>query len=211
MNFRRCKFFRLLDRVIAGEVAMLVVAHKDDPLARCGFELIEWRAGKHGCENVVANQESLSPQRELVEDLLAIVDVFFAPPGPLIRSIQAIHAFVAETDLDNIDLSIGGDAVTACGVQHFSEGLDPGGRDDFEAEQHEFATLFGVGDEGMEGVVSVGPVLATGLVWVPAEGATIFVAQCPAFDRFDAGPVFDADEDAVFLGGQWRCEHIEFP
>jgi putative resolvase len=75
MNFRRRKFLQLLEQVIAGEVSMLVVAHKDR-LARFGFELIDWLAGKHGCEIVAANQESLSPRRELVEDLLAIVDVF---------------------------------------------------------------------------------------------------------------------------------------
>ncbi len=54
---------------------MVVVAHRDR-LARFGFELMGWLATKHGCEIVVANQESLSPQRELVEDLLAIVRVF---------------------------------------------------------------------------------------------------------------------------------------
>ena len=36
MNFRRRKFLRLLDQVIAGEVSMLVVAHKDR-LARFGL------------------------------------------------------------------------------------------------------------------------------------------------------------------------------
>jgi hypothetical protein len=40
MNFRRRKFLRLLDQVIAGEVSMLVVVHKDR-LARFGFELID--------------------------------------------------------------------------------------------------------------------------------------------------------------------------
>lgn len=75
MNFRRRKFVRLLDQVIAGEVSMIVVAYRDR-LARFGFELIEWLAAKHGCEIVVANAESLSPQQELGEGLLAIVGVF---------------------------------------------------------------------------------------------------------------------------------------
>lgn len=75
MNFRRRKFLQLLDQVIAGAVSMIVVAHRDR-LARFGFELIEWLTAKHGCEIVVANQESLSPQQELVEDLLAVVHVF---------------------------------------------------------------------------------------------------------------------------------------
>jgi putative resolvase len=61
MNFRRRKLVRLLEQVIAGEVSMIVVAHRDRP-ARFGFELIEWLATKHGCEILVADQESLSSQ-----------------------------------------------------------------------------------------------------------------------------------------------------
>lgn len=75
MNFRRRKFLALLDQVIAGDVSTIVVAHRDR-LARFGFELIDWLAAKHGCRIIVANQETLSPQQELVEDLLAIVHVF---------------------------------------------------------------------------------------------------------------------------------------
>jgi predicted site-specific integrase-resolvase len=75
MNFRRRKFLALLDQVIAGEVSVIVVAHRDR-LARFGFELIEWIAAKHSCRIVVANHESLSPQQGLVEDLLAIMHVF---------------------------------------------------------------------------------------------------------------------------------------
>ncbi len=60
MNFRRRKFLALLDQVIAGEVSVIVVDHRDR-LARFGFELIEWLAVKHGCQIVVANQETLSP------------------------------------------------------------------------------------------------------------------------------------------------------
>lgn len=59
MNFRR-QFIRLFDQVVAGGVSMIVVAHRDR-LARFGFELVEWLATKHGCDFVVANQETLSP------------------------------------------------------------------------------------------------------------------------------------------------------
>lgn len=47
MNFGRRKFVRLLEQVIAGDVAMIVVAHRDR-LALFGFELIEWLANKLG-------------------------------------------------------------------------------------------------------------------------------------------------------------------
>ena len=48
----------------------------EDRLARFGFDYLEHVATRNGCEIIVANQESLSPQQELVEDLLAIVHTF---------------------------------------------------------------------------------------------------------------------------------------
>ncbi|MFU8849820.1 IS607 family transposase [Micromonospora sp. SL1-18] len=75
MNLRRKKLLALMDAIDRGEVATLVVAHKDR-LARFGFDLLEHLAARGGCEIVVANQEALSPQRELAEDLLAIVGSF---------------------------------------------------------------------------------------------------------------------------------------
>ena len=75
MNLRRPKFTALMDDIADGRVATLVIAHKDR-LARFGFDYLEHVAARAGCEIVVANQQSLSPERELVEDLLAIVHTF---------------------------------------------------------------------------------------------------------------------------------------
>ena len=75
MNLRREKFLAVMDAVESGDVATLVVAHKDR-LVRFGFDYIEHVAGCNDCQIIVANQESLSPQQELVEDLLAIVHMF---------------------------------------------------------------------------------------------------------------------------------------
>jgi putative resolvase len=75
MNWRRKKFLAVMEDIDRGKVATLVVAHKDR-LARFGFEYLEHVAAKNGCTILVANQESLSPQQELVEDLLAIVHTF---------------------------------------------------------------------------------------------------------------------------------------
>ncbi len=75
MNFKRKKFTALVDAIIRGEVSHLVIAHKDR-LARFGYDLIVHLAKTHGTEIVVANQESLSPQEEMVEDMLAIVHTF---------------------------------------------------------------------------------------------------------------------------------------
>ena len=75
MNLRRKKFLALMDDIERGLVSALVVAHKDR-LARFGFDYLEHVAARNGCEIVVASQVSLSPQQELVEDLLAIVHTF---------------------------------------------------------------------------------------------------------------------------------------
>ena len=68
LNFKRPKF---VDSVVADEVAMLVVAHKDR-LARFGFELLQHQCRKHGSELLVLNTEKVSPEQEMVQDLMAI-------------------------------------------------------------------------------------------------------------------------------------------
>jgi putative resolvase len=75
MNFRREKFLALVERIERGEVGRLVIAHKDR-LVRFGFDFFEWFAERHGCKIIVANQESLSPQQEMVQDLMSIVHCF---------------------------------------------------------------------------------------------------------------------------------------
>jgi predicted site-specific integrase-resolvase len=75
MNFKRREFIRIVTLAIEGKIETLVVAHKDR-LCRFAFELIEALVEKSGCQIIVANQESLSPQQELVEDMLAIVHSF---------------------------------------------------------------------------------------------------------------------------------------
>src|SRR5213595_2805024 len=75
LNFKRPKFTALVDSVVADEVAMLVVAHKDR-LARFGFELLQHLCRKHGSELLVLNTEKVSPEQEMVQDLMAITDCF---------------------------------------------------------------------------------------------------------------------------------------
>ncbi|MER5337570.1 IS607 family transposase [Micromonospora sp. NPDC002717] len=99
MDLRREKFLALLDAVDRGEVATLVVAHRDR-LARFGFELVEHLAARGGCEIIVANQESLSPQQELVEDFLAVVRTF---------SCRLFGLRRYEKELKRTDLTMEGD------------------------------------------------------------------------------------------------------
>lgn len=75
MNFKRKKFLGLIDRIMRGEVARLMVAHKDR-LMRFGFDVFAHIAAGNGCEVIVVNQPSLSPEQEVVEDLMSIIHTF---------------------------------------------------------------------------------------------------------------------------------------
>ena len=75
LNYNRKKLKAILERVMSGDVERLVVGHKDR-LARFGFELLRWICELNNTELVVCNNIKLSPEREIVEDILAIVHVF---------------------------------------------------------------------------------------------------------------------------------------
>jgi predicted site-specific integrase-resolvase len=77
LNFQRPKFSRLFDDIINGEIGTLVIAHKDR-LARFGFEFLEHLCVAHDCKLVVMNIESLSPEQEMIQDMLAVVHCFSA-------------------------------------------------------------------------------------------------------------------------------------
>jgi predicted site-specific integrase-resolvase len=75
LNFKRKKLLALLERIFKGDVRMVVVAHKDR-LARFGFDLFRWLCEQNRCELLVLNETALSPEREMVEDILAILHCF---------------------------------------------------------------------------------------------------------------------------------------
>ena len=75
MNFKRKRFLALIERIQRGEIERVLIAHKDR-LVRFGFDLLDHLPHENGCEIIVVNQESLSPEQEMVEDLRAIVDTF---------------------------------------------------------------------------------------------------------------------------------------
>jgi predicted site-specific integrase-resolvase len=75
LNFKRKQFLALMDAIGRREVRVLILAHRDR-LTRFGFEWFEHFARTHGCEVWVLNQERLSPEQEMVQDLLTIVHSF---------------------------------------------------------------------------------------------------------------------------------------
>lgn len=77
LNYKRKQFNRLMELVELGRVRRIVIAHRDR-LVRFGYEYFETFCERHQTEIVVINGESLSPEQELVRDLIAIVTVFSA-------------------------------------------------------------------------------------------------------------------------------------
>ena len=75
LNFERKKFTALMDSIGRGEIGTLIIAHKDR-LTRFGFEWFEHYAQVNGCEVLVLNQERLSPEQEMVQDLMTLVHCF---------------------------------------------------------------------------------------------------------------------------------------
>lgn len=96
MNLHRSKFLNLMDRIEDGQVGHVVVAHKDR-LARFGFDYLNHVAERNGCRITVAGAETLSPQQELVEDLLAIVHTFSCRLDGLRRHEKQLKAEFGES------------------------------------------------------------------------------------------------------------------
>jgi putative resolvase len=75
LNFERKQFLKLIDAILASEVERVVIAHQDR-LARFGYKLLAHLCQTHQCKLVVMNMETLSPEQELVQDLITITHCF---------------------------------------------------------------------------------------------------------------------------------------
>jgi putative resolvase len=77
LNYKRKQFNRLMEMIELGLVSRLVIAHRDR-LVRFGYDYFEAFCQRHHTEIVVMDGEAMSPEQEVVRDLMAIVTVFSA-------------------------------------------------------------------------------------------------------------------------------------
>jgi putative resolvase len=77
LNYKRKQFNRLMELVELGEVRRLIIAHRDR-LVRFGYGYFEAFCERHNTQILVVNADTLSPEQELVQDLIAIMTVFSA-------------------------------------------------------------------------------------------------------------------------------------
>ena len=77
LNYKRKQFNQIMERVELGQVRRLVIAHKDR-FVRFGYGYFEAFCQRHNTEIIIMNGEAMSPEQELVQDLIAIITVFGA-------------------------------------------------------------------------------------------------------------------------------------
>jgi putative resolvase len=75
LNYKRKNFLKLINDITKQKINKIIIAHKDR-LVRFGFELIEELCKENNIELIVINEQKLSPQEEMVTDLMSIIHVF---------------------------------------------------------------------------------------------------------------------------------------
>lgn len=75
LNYNRKKWNKLLEEVMESKIKTIVISNKDR-FIRFGYEWFEKFCEKFNTEVIVVNNETLSPNEELVQDIIAILHVF---------------------------------------------------------------------------------------------------------------------------------------
>lgn len=75
LNYNRKKWNKLLDEVMQNKIDTIIVTHKDR-FIRFGYDWFERFLSKFDTKIIVVNNELLSPQEELVQDIISILHVF---------------------------------------------------------------------------------------------------------------------------------------
>lgn len=75
LNYNRKKWNKLLTDVMEQKIKTIVISHKDR-FARFGYDWFFKFCEKFNTEIIVVNNENLSPQEELVQDIISILHVF---------------------------------------------------------------------------------------------------------------------------------------
>lgn len=75
LNYNRKKWNKLIDECMENKIDSIIVTHKDR-FIRFGYDWFERFLGKFNVKIIVVNNELLSPQEELVQDIISILHVF---------------------------------------------------------------------------------------------------------------------------------------
>lgn len=75
LNYNRKKWNKLIEECMESKIDSIIVTHKDR-FIRFGYDWFERFLGKFNVKIIVVNNELLSPQEELVQDIISILHVF---------------------------------------------------------------------------------------------------------------------------------------
>lgn len=89
LNYNRKKWNALLDNVIAGNVNTIYVAFPDR-FIRFGFDWFQHFCEKFDTKIIVVNNQKLSPEQELTEDLINIIHVFNCRPYVIRKYLKGL-------------------------------------------------------------------------------------------------------------------------
>ena len=75
LNYNRKKWNKLLDEVMENKIKTIVISNKDR-FIRFGYDWFENFCEKFNTKIIIVNNETLSPNEELVQDIISILHVF---------------------------------------------------------------------------------------------------------------------------------------
>ena len=75
LDYNRKNFNQLLEEAAQGKLKRIYISHKDR-FVRFGYDWFEKYLKRNACEVIVVNNESMSPQEEMIQDLISIIHVF---------------------------------------------------------------------------------------------------------------------------------------
>ncbi|MCT4604937.1 MAG: IS607 family transposase [Marinisporobacter sp.] len=75
MNYKRKKWNKLIRESSKGEIKNIIIAYADR-FVRFGYDWFENFLKEYGVNFIVVNNEKLSPQEEMVKDLMTIIHIF---------------------------------------------------------------------------------------------------------------------------------------
>lgn len=75
LNYKRKKWNNLINLAFEGKISKIFISHKDR-FVRFGYDWFFSFLTALGVEMIVVNNESLSPQEEMIQDLISIIHVF---------------------------------------------------------------------------------------------------------------------------------------
>lgn len=75
LNYKRKKWNKLIEQSLDGKIQTIIISHKDR-FIRFGFDWFKNLLESEGVEFLIVNNDSMSPEEEMVQDLISIIHVF---------------------------------------------------------------------------------------------------------------------------------------